>query len=207
MKKVLLGLLVLVVIFMFQPVQAADSRNQVARVLSKPVVRGGIVYKQYCVICHGEKGEGNTEASKLYKKRNLVIRVKKKEYYERVIRKGSGFMPPWEHELSEEQIADVVSYLYVVPDAVRRGEVVYKTNCILCHGIKADGRGRASEMYNPPPANLTRSDKNDDYKTMIIKLGGKAMGRSSVMPSWTSQLSEQEITDVVRYLRTILRNH
>ncbi|HEB92855.1 MAG TPA: c-type cytochrome [Gammaproteobacteria bacterium] len=113
-------------------------------------------------------------------------------------------MPPWEGELSEEQIRDVVAYLQIATDSKRRGEVVFKTNCILCHGLMADGKGRAARMYDPPPANLTKSDKNDDYKRMIISRGGAAMGRSEFMPVWGDQLSAQEIEDVVAYLRTIL---
>ena len=82
--------------------------------------------------------------------------------------------------------------------------LIFKTNCILCHGINADGKGRASVLFNPPPANLRKSDKNDDYKRLIITLGGGAIGRSEVMPVWGSQLSTQEIDDVVKYLRTLL---
>ena len=113
-------------------------------------------------------------------------------------------MPTWDDELSDEQIADVISYLALVTDPVRRGEVVFKTNCILCHGVNGDGKGRASVLFNPPPADLTRSDKNDDYKRMIITSGGAAMGRSEVMPVWSEQLEASEIDDVVAYLRTIL---
>ena len=113
-------------------------------------------------------------------------------------------MPPWQDELSDEQIKDVVAYLGVVSNTAGRGEVVFKTNCVLCHGVKGDGKGRASVLFDPPPANLTKSDKNDEYKTMIITMGGAAMGRSPVMPVWGEQLSTQEINDVVAYLRTIL---
>ena len=118
----------------------------------------------------------------------------------------SSFMPMWEEELSDEQISDVLVYLKFLDNSVNRGEVVFKTNCILCHGLKGDGNGRAAKLYDPPPANLTRSDKNDDYKRMIITLGGAAMGRSPVMPVWGEQLSTQEIDDVVNYLKTLLIN-
>ena len=62
----------------------------------------------------------------------------------------SPFMPPWDGELSKEQIQDVVAYLNVVADEIKRGEVVYKSNCILCHGVNGDGKGRAAKLYNPP---------------------------------------------------------
>lgn len=189
---------------------SADSRKAVKQELSKPVIRGGIVFKNYCKLCHGERADGIARAAKLYGVANLAIKPADDEYYFKIIRGGgpavgkSEYMPPWEDELSEEQTRDVVAYLKIATDAARRGEVVFKTNCILCHGINADGKGRAAKLYDPPPANLTRSDKNDDYKRMIITLGGAAMGRSEFMPVWGEQLSAQEIEDVVAYLRTVL---
>ena len=197
--------------FAAYPVQAADSRQAVKKELAKPIVRGRIVFRTYCILCHGERGDGRARATKLYGVKKLAIGNASKAYYERIVRKGgkalnkSSFMPMWEEELSEEQIHDVVAYLSVVNDPIRRGEAVFKANCILCHGVKGDGKGRASVLYNPPPADLTRSDKNDDYKAMIIRLGGKAMGRSEVMPVWGEQLSNQEINDIVIYLRTLLQ--
>jgi len=186
------------------------ERSVIQHELKRPAIRGAIVYKTYCTLCHGEKGDGNGRASKLFDKDNLVIKPRSESYYKKIILKGgeaigaSGFMPIWEQELSEEQVNDVVVYLSFLSDSVDRGEIVFKTNCILCHGLRGDGNGRAAKLYDPPPANLTRSDKNDDYKRMIITLGGAAMGRSQAMPVWGEQLSTQEINDVVNYLKTIL---
>jgi len=190
---------------------ARDSRADIRLNMSKPEFRGGIVFKHYCVLCHGERGDGLARAAKLHGVDSLVIKDNSDEYNEKIIREGgaavnkSDLMPPWGDELTEEQITDVLAYVRGVSDPVKRGEAVYKTNCILCHGLKADGKGRASVLYDPPPANLTKSDKNDEYKTLIITLGGAAMGRSEVMPVWGEQLTTQEISDVVAYLRTVLK--
>ena len=189
---------------------ARDSRSAIKKELSKPQFRGGIVFKHYCKLCHGERGDGLARANKLYPAGGLMITKNTPAYYEKIIRGGgiavgkSEFMPPWEDELSKEQTSDVIAYLDTVRDPIKRGEAVFKTNCILCHGIKGDGKGRAAGLYDPPPANLTTSDKNDEYKKSIITMGGAAMGRSSVMPVWGEQLSTQEISDVVAYLKTIL---
>jgi len=190
---------------------ARDSRADVRRSMSKPEFRGGIVFKHYCVLCHGERGDGQARAAKLHGIDTLVIGHNSDEYNEKIIREGgaavekSDLMPPWGYELTEEQIADVLAYIRGVSDPVKRGEAVFKTNCILCHGVNADGKGRAAVLYDPPPADLTKSDKNDEYKTLIITLGGAAMGRSPVMPVWGEQLTTQEISDVVAYLRTVLK--
>ncbi len=189
-----------------------DSRKDVKAVKSDPLIRGGIVYKHYCSLCHGQKGDGKARATKLYGQGNLVITMGNNtpEFYDKMIRHGgsavglSRYMPAWEDELSDEQMADVMEYLYVMEKPEARGKVVFMTNCILCHGVKGNGKGRASVLYDPPPADLTRSDKNDVYKKMIITQGGAAMGRSGVMPVWGMQLKEEEIDDVIAYLRTIL---
>ena len=191
-------------------VQAADSRAEAERELAKPIVRGGIVFKNYCKLCHGEIGDGVARATKLYGNVSLDIGPQSGDYFDKIIRSGgaavgrSEFMPPWQDELSDEQVKDVVAYLEVISSPERRGEAVFKANCLLCHGVKGDGKGRASVLFNPPPADLTHSDKNDDYKRMIITLGGAAMGRSEVMPVWGEQLSHQEIEDVIKYIHTLL---
>lgn len=84
-----------------------------------------------------------------------------------------------------------------------RGNIVFENYCILCHGIKADGAGRAAKMYNPKPANLLLSDKNDEYKERIIRQGGAALGRSEFMPPWGNELTNEQVTDVVAYLHSI----
>jgi cytochrome c oxidase cbb3-type subunit 3 len=189
---------------------AQDTKESVNREMSKPVFRGGIVFKSYCGLCHGERGDGMSRAAKLYAELHLAITPRSPQYYEKIIRQGglagggSAYMPPWQDELSEEQIGDVVAYLTIVGDSVRRGEVVYKTNCILCHGIQGDGKGRAASLFHPSPVDLTHSDKDDEYKTAIIRLGGVEMGRSSGMPPWEERLTDIEIKDLVGYLRTLL---
>jgi cytochrome c oxidase cbb3-type subunit 3 len=188
---------------------AVDSVDEIKKTKNRPAIRGGIVFRNYCILCHGERADGVARGSKLYGTVNMNL-SNGRDYIEKIIRLGgqavgrSEFMPSWGEELSDEQIADVIEYVFLAKDQVSRGEIVFKTNCILCHGVKGDGKGRASVLYNPPPANLTMSDKNDDYKKMIITRGGKAMGRSEVMPVWGEQISEQQIDDVVAYLRTIL---
>jgi mono/diheme cytochrome c family protein len=90
------------------------------------------------------------------------------------------------------------------PDAVTfRGSLVFLNYCVTCHGPNADGKGRAAKLYNPPPANLRASDKTDQYMKLIIRRGGKAMGRSEFMPPWGEELTDEQIGDVTAYLQSI----
>lgn len=87
--------------------------------------------------------------------------------------------------------------------AVFRGGLVFANYCVTCHGINADGNGRAARIYNPRPANLRTSDKNDAYFLLIIRSGGKALARSEFMPPWGAELTEEQMQDLVAYLRSI----
>jgi mono/diheme cytochrome c family protein len=90
-----------------------------------------------------------------------------------------------------------------VDAATFRGGLVFANYCVTCHGINADGNGRAARLYNPKPANLRTSDKNDSYFGLIVRKGGAVLGRSEFMPSWDAELTNEQITDLVAYLRSI----
>ncbi|HUG26083.1 c-type cytochrome [Piscinibacter sp.] len=87
--------------------------------------------------------------------------------------------------------------------AVFRGGLVYANYCVTCHGFNADGNGRAARLYDPRPANLRMSDKNDSYYALIIRRGGEAVGRSQFMPPWGAELTDEQTMDLVAYLRSI----
>jgi mono/diheme cytochrome c family protein len=90
-----------------------------------------------------------------------------------------------------------------VDAATFRGGLVFANYCVTCHGINADGNGRAARLYNPKPANLRGSAKNDAYFALIIRKGGEALARSEFMPPWEAELTDEQITDLVAYLRSI----
>jgi mono/diheme cytochrome c family protein len=83
------------------------------------VIRGGIVFRTYCVLCHGPAGRGDGRAAKMYTPRpaDLTNSPFNDTYKELIVRRGgsavgrSAFMPPWGDELSEEQIKDLIVYL------------------------------------------------------------------------------------------------
>lgn len=87
--------------------------------------------------------------------------------------------------------------------ARERGAKVYQLNCALCHGAGGHGDGRAARLYKPPPADLTRSQRDDRYREAIIRKGGAALGRSSAMPAWSNVLTAQQIADLMVYLRSV----
>jgi len=91
--------------------------------------------------------------------------------------------------------------------ATIRGSAVYKTYCQLCHGAEGEGNGRAARLYTPKPANLVSSSVNDDYKELIVRRGGEGVGRSKFMPPWGEQLTDEQISDVVTFMRSIRKGN
>jgi len=86
--------------------------------------------------------------------------------------------------------------------AVFRGGV-YANYCVTCHGITADGNGRAARLHNPRPSNLRASDKNDEYIALIVRRGGEAIGRSPSMPPWGEELTDEQLQDIVAFVRSV----
>jgi mono/diheme cytochrome c family protein len=80
---------------------------------------------------------------------------------------------------------------------------VYANYCVTCHGINADGNGRAARLHTPRPANLRASDKNDSYIGLIVRKGGEPLGRSPGMPPWGEELTDEQISDVVAFVRSV----
>jgi len=86
------------------------------------IIRGKLVYQNYCVLCHGPEGKGDGRAAKLHTPRpfNLTASVAPREYIAQVLRKGGEAMnrgkgmPPWGEQLTDEQINDTLNYLFSI---------------------------------------------------------------------------------------------
>lgn len=89
--------------------------------------------------------------------------------------------------------------------AIFRGGLVYANYCVTCHGVMADGNGRAARLYDPRPANLRASTKNDAYVELIVRRGGEPLGRSAKMPPWEEELTDEQISDIVKYVRSLIQ--
>jgi len=83
------------------------------------IIRGKIVYQNYCVLCHGVSGKGDGRAARIHTPRpaNLTRSGVPPEYLTQIIRKGgeamgrSPDMPPWGDQLTDEQIRDLINHL------------------------------------------------------------------------------------------------
>ncbi|HWO41089.1 MAG TPA: cytochrome c [Candidatus Eisenbacteria bacterium] len=87
------------------------------------------------------------------------------------------------------------------------GEKLYATYCSGCHGDKGKADGPAANSLPVKPADHTNgavmNRLSDKYLRDIISKGGTAVGKSSFMPGWGSQLTEPQVRDLVAYIRSL----
>jgi len=86
----------------------------------------------------------------------------------------------------------------------------YKWYCAQCHGFKGDGKGinaTPDQPVNPKNhtdtaemAKLTVSDVEN-----VIRDGGAATSKSTMMPPWGKVLSDAEIKDLVTHLKKLCK--
>lgn len=92
-------------------------------------------------------------------------------------------------------------------DAPARAVKNYTAYCVQCHGINRDGNGINSRDMAVKPRDHTDSkgmgDTPDETLFKAIKGGGLAVGKSVLMPKWEGVLSDEEITELVTYLRVV----
>jgi mono/diheme cytochrome c family protein len=97
------------------------------------------------------------------------------------------------------------------PSAVAEpGESDYVRYCAPCHGSRGNGDGALAALLTPRPAR--HSDAafmralSDDYLIRLLKEGGPAVGKSALMGAWGRVLSDQQIVDLVTFMRLLSRH-
>jgi len=90
--------------------------------LEASVIRGGLVYQNYCALCHGKEGKGDGRAARLHSPPpfNLTLSGAPRDYIAQVVRKGGEAMgrgkgmPPWGEQLTDEQTNDTLNFLFSI---------------------------------------------------------------------------------------------
>lgn len=181
------------------------------------------LFSTNCFICHGEDGKGNGPlASKLVDKpadltnNTELSKLSDRELF-RIIEgtaphgEISSEMPKWGLAISQPQINSLVSYIrylhrsrHPVTGNPQKGKQTYDHYCSICHGIDGKGDGIITKFYDMEPANHTNSDQmnqmSNDKMYSVIHNGTTG---SSLMPAWKDTLSEDEIRNVMSYIRLI----
>jgi cytochrome c oxidase cbb3-type subunit III len=85
----------------------------------------------------------------------------------------------------------------------------YKNFCWQCHGMTGDGMGMNVQDMSVQPRDHTSAKamggRTDADLFKVIKEGGLAIDKSVLMPPWGNSLSDEEINDLVKYLRKLCK--
>lgn len=83
-----------------------------------------------------------------------------------------------------------------------RGEAIYKEQCLRCHGRLGDGNGpdAGGLIVRPPDFHTARSREKSDFELLIAISNGVLF---SPMHSWRGRLNDEQMADVIHYIRAI----
>ncbi len=85
----------------------------------------------------------------------------------------------------------------------------YDTFCVKCHGTGGKGDGPAAATLATNPRNFTDCGTmgkiTDDTLFNVIKNGGGSVGLSKDMQAWSTGFGDDEIHDLVAYVRVLLQ--
>ncbi len=90
---------------------------------------------------------------------------------------------------------------------VKKGRETFQTMCSPCHGPNGHGDGPSAAALDPKPRNLARpgyvASLSDEHIVKLLKGGGAAVGLSPLMPPLGAAMTEQQLADVIAYVRTL----
>jgi len=85
----------------------------------------------------------------------------------------------------------------------------YKNFCWQCHGMTGNGMGLNVQDMSVQPRDHTSAKamggRSDADLFKVIKEGGLSIDKSVLMPPWGNSLSDEEIRDLVKYLRKLCK--
>ena len=173
------------------------------------------LYHNYCSVCHGDAGDGNSRARGGLNPppRDFTSARSAQELTrERMIAAVKTGVPGtamvgWKDQMSDQQIAKVVDYVrgtFMRPSITdeNRGRQIYARVCSVCHGERGNGSMWASANLKPSPRDFSSAGAKADL-TRDRMITAVANGRpNTAMNGYSTRFNRQEIEAVVDYIRT-----
>ncbi len=205
--------LVMLVVGYFNVAAAADEAT---------IKEGELLYNQNCGVCHQADAIGKPGFAPSLTNKELLS-VASDKFFESTIRDGrpGTGMPPFAH-LGRSKVKAIVVYLRshsklpersaevdAQPDAhgdPRLGKQWYDNICSTCHGVNGDGYA-AGATGTAIGTEGFLSKVSDGFIRTTIKEGRsntRMLGFSGA--NGLANLTDQEIDDIIVYLRTLAKN-
>jgi len=111
---------------------------------------------------------------------------------------------PYRYAIADSLTAqrELVNPLPRTADVLGRGQRVFMTYCVVCHGPKGDGQGYIVPKFPMPPSLLSEkvSGWPDGRIYHVVTLG------QNLMPSYASQILPEDRWAVIHYVRALERS-
>jgi mono/diheme cytochrome c family protein len=213
-------------------VAASTTSTPTHRQVSPAVAAGAHTFVQFaCVDCHGPQGGGGVDPA--VPALDTLGHSLTAAQLRQIIDHGLGesgnpkqpYMPVWGEVISKTQVKDLVAYIQAglpaVPDtqpvpvpqgqgaAVAGAALYVRYGCINCHGPNGLGG-----VPNPLSEDTVipvlsgqgfRHEFNTDAKIAAVIRSGSVIGKAPIvsMPHWGGILSDQQIAELIAYLKTL----
>jgi len=168
---------------------------------------GEQIYQEKCLPCHGEAGLGDgpdttslpVEVAPIGSA-GLVNPASPLKWFS-ITTNGNieRFMPPFSGSLDEQDVWDVLSYVYTfgrAPGKAEAGEAVFAETCAECHGV--DGTGAV-----PGAANLTDAERMVELSINDV-VQQVATGNGNQDHVFSTVLNATQMEEVAYYVRTLI---
>ena len=184
---------------------------------------GKAIYREHCEACHQINGEGGIGLPLSTIKLSHVS----DDYLEKTIRLGRpGRIMPAYQELSDAQVQAIIKYMRSWSDEpvrsfssekiagnIEDGQEIYKKRCAKCHANDGSGEGKGTGVTHSRKRQflvMPAAINNPGYQASVTDAEIKqiiiADRDDSKMPSMLGKLEDQEINDLVAYIRSMKRS-
>jgi mono/diheme cytochrome c family protein len=98
-------------------------------------------------------------------------------------------------------------HVYALNYSQDQGRRIFYQHCVWCHAdtTPAGPSNRSNVSPDPPLMNdsAVLGKESDASLQKVIAVGGRGVGKSAMMPPYGATLSDEEINDVIAYIRVI----
>lgn len=183
-----------------RPLYARYMQMEIADIAADAQARemGQRLFLNYCAQCHGSDAGGSKGFPNLTD-RDWLYGGSPDAITQTILKGRSGMMPPFAAQLDGNKAGDVAHYvrslsgLSADPIRVARGEPLFKTNCVACHG--AGGKG--NEALGAPNLSDRTWLYGSSERTIVETI---LKGRQNTMPAHEEILTPEKVRMISAYV-------